>query len=84
MAKKLTFFTKSENWKTIARHRATNPEYPALLMKSIKDELDHKKQPDRAYIKSKIRALDNFIDNDGNFLPDRKIYSEIKNMKKVV
>lgn len=60
-------------WKKIARERATNPEYPAELMKGIKNELDKRNNPDRAYIKSKIRALEDFVNNDANFLPYNKM-----------
>jgi hypothetical protein len=70
------------SWKYHARKRITNPEYPALLMASIKNELDKRKQPDRAYIKSKIRALEDFIDNDANFVSERELH-RIR-MKKVV
>lgn len=60
-----------EDWKKIARERATNPEYPNILLHSIENELE-KKQPDRAYILSKIRSLNDFVRNDANF--ERKVH----------
>ena len=67
---------KLRSWKDNARERATNPEYPAELLKGIQNELDNRANPDRAYIKSKIKSLEDFIDNDANFVSDQQLYGK--------
>jgi hypothetical protein len=75
---------KKPEWKKNAERRATNPEYPAILLKSIKNELDRRNQPDRAYIKSKIKALEDFVDNNANFVSDEELFGkEIANKIKI-
>jgi molybdopterin synthase catalytic subunit len=54
---------KEPTWKKELRERATNPEFGKERLLAIINELDNRDTPDLGYIRSKLQAFDEFLED---------------------